>query len=150
MNIQILHSLHSSIVLLPNGACGEIRRGSLYYFDIPNPMIWSSIQDWQLAAPRVRNYYAEFPQPPYWTMEQYAFSQWFHESTLWYDTDAGWLTGDSVVFVKTQLGYMIPVFMDLATGIMNIKGQNVCSFAETGIQCKEIWRMETGDLYRVV
>lgn len=150
--MNILHSLHSSVYILPNGTCGECRRGSLYYFDIPSPMIWPSVDAWMQAAPLVRNYFAEFPQPTHWNYDQYIISQWFHESTLWYDSDTQeWSTGEANVFVRDRAtGYMIPVFMDLETGIMQIKGTLVHSFAEAGIQVSEIWRMEMEDLYRVM
>ncbi len=149
--MKVLHSLHSSVFVMPNGACGECRRGSLYYFDIPSPMIWPSIQDWLQTAPFVRNYFSEFPQPPHWNCEQYALSQWFHESNLWYDVETNeWSTGEPAVYVQNkETGYMIPVFMNLETGIMQIKDQLVYSFSETGIDVGQVWRIEMGDMYRV-
>jgi hypothetical protein len=152
VKMKFLHSLHSSVFVLPNGACGECRRGSLYFLDIPMPIVWNSIQDWMQAAPFVRHYFSEFPQPSHWNYDQYAISQWFHESNLWYDEESNeWSTGGATVFLKDKnTGYMIPVFMNLETGIMQIKGQIVYSFSEAGIEVSEIWRMEMGDLYRVM
>ncbi len=150
--MKILHSFHSSVYILPNGACGECRRGSLYHFDIPSPMIWPTIQAWMQAAPFVYNYYAEFPQPADWNSHQYMLSQWFHESNLWYDPETNqWSAGEATVFLRDRdTGYMIPVFMNLETGILQMKEQLVYSWTDLGIQMSELWRMEMGDLYRVM
>ncbi len=144
------HYLHSSVISLPDGNLLEARRGPLTYFDIPHPRVWSSLQAWMTDAPFLRNYIAEFPQPSHWNHEQYWLSQWFHESTLWYNEEtATWEKGDAVVFVKNAMDYMIPVYMCLSTGTIQIKDGLYTSFTDAGVQPVELWRMEMGELYRV-
>lgn len=140
---------------LHTGQCVEMRRGSLRYFDIPNPLIWNSVEDWIAYIPNIQFDLPLRPMPSHFNNEQLWMSQWFERSTLVFseDSDGCWrlfpVHPANILILDGYSGMILPVYMCLENGVMYADGKYFSRFYETPFQILQMWRLENGTYYRI-
>ena len=144
------HCRHSSVSVNIYGNCFEIRRGSLIYDAIPDRKMWSSVEEWRAEAQHgIMNDMEERSWPVLWTPEQRWFAQWFRQSNLFFGP-VGLIKGPLEIFVRdSSTGYMIPLYMNLETGLFSAHGQAGASLRQLGIISYETYRFEDEVFYRL-
>ncbi len=151
----IHHAGHSSVIENETGACLEVRRGSLRYFAIPNPLFWNSRNDWLASVPYIPSDLAERPLPPHYNQEQSWMAQWHEESTLLLNQgeDGVWRLeplGQPIILVSDSNTFqLIPVYMNLECGMMYANGQYFNNWSQTSLEVIQVWRLEMGNYYRI-
>jgi hypothetical protein len=87
--------------------------------------------------------------PAIWTPEQRWFAQWFRQSSLLFGP-IGFVKGALEVIVRdSSTGYMIPLYMNLETGLFFANGQVGYSLRQLGIVGYEVYRFEDEVFYRL-
>jgi hypothetical protein len=144
---SIRHVGHSSVITCFNGQYLEVRRGSLRHIEIPNPCMWNSIQEWYASIPYIYYDLAQRHNPDYFNAEQCWMAQWHEYSTL---DDAGQYYDPATILVHDAVtSQLIPLFMNLDTGVMLANGIYFAEFAQTPFQINQVWRLELGNYYRI-
>lgn len=143
--LSIHHVGHSSVIVTYTGQCLEIRRGSLRNFEIPNPFLWNSIQDWHSSALHIQYDLMQRPNPPHFNAEQTWMAQWHEYSTL---TDEVY-DQPVILILDSNTNQLISLYMNLDTGVMFANGLYFTQFAQTSIHVAQVWRWELGNYYRI-
>ncbi len=154
--IRSLHIGHSSVGLLANGMCIETRRGSLRLFDIPQPMVWNSTQEWAAMVPTMHFDLQQRPLPPHFNSDQAWFAQWHEASTLHEFVD---MQGTMIyqpepvatlLALDSQTEMLVPVYMNLLTGTLYANNMAFTSMSCAPIVVTQVWRQEAGTYYRIL
>jgi hypothetical protein len=144
--LSIHHAGHSSVIACHNGQYLEIRRGSLRHFQIPNPCVWNSLEEWYAVIPYMPYDLAYRPNPGHFNAEQCWMAQWHEYSTL---DDGQYYDPATILLHDSISGQLIPLYMNLDTGVMLANGIYFTEFAQTPFQIDQVWRLELGNYYRI-
>lgn len=132
----------------------EARRGSLRCNQIPNPMLWNSLEEWHAAYSTIPFDLPARVLPAHFNADQRWMAQWFETSTLQLGEEGGcWklmpVGFPTVLVLDGNTGMLVPVYMSLEYGILLANDKYFTTFAQSPFLIAEMWRLEAGNYYRI-